>query len=285
MQSRITARLALLAAAVIWGTTFLVTQSTLDAIDTYYLLAFRFTGAALLLLLLFGHMLSKIDRRLFRHGCRLGAILFAAYAMQTEALKYTSPGKTAFFSAANCVAVPFLGWIIGLRRPTLLHVSAALFCLGGIGCISLEEAVSFGVGELMALGCGVLFGAHILGLSLLSHDHPILPLTTVQFGSTAALAWGFALLFNRPPAALPPSTACSLIYLCLFATVLAFLCQIAGQRLLPPSAASLILSTEAVFGVIFAILFSHEAMTPMMCLGFFLILAAILIAELHPRST
>ena len=53
MHSPLTARLALLAATVTWGTTFLITQNTLDAIDTYYLLAFRFTGAALLLFLLF----------------------------------------------------------------------------------------------------------------------------------------------------------------------------------------------------------------------------------------
>lgn len=284
MHSPLTARLALLAATVTWGTTFLITQNTLDAIDTYYLLAFRFTGAALLLFLLFPRCLGRINRQLLRRGFWLGAILFAAYALQTEALKRTSPGKTAFFSAVDCIAVPFLAWLIGQRRPTLLHVSAAFFCLGGIGCVSLEEAVSFGTGELLALGCGVLFGAHILGLALLSEDQPILPLTAVQFGTTAALAWGFALLFNRPPRALPPSAAFSLIYLCIFATALAFLCQTVGQQRLPPSTAALILSLEAVFGVICAILFSHEILTPMMGLGFGLIFAAILIAELHPRK-
>ena len=283
MHSPFAARLALLAATVTWGTTFLITRNTLDAIDTYYLLAFRFTGAALLLLLLFPRCLRKLDRQLLRRGVWLGVILFAAYALQTEALKRTSPGKTAFFSAVDCVAVPFLAWLIGQRRPTLLHVSAAFFCLGGIGCVSLEEAVSFGVGEWLALGCGVLFGAHILGLALLSADQPILSLTAVQFGTTAALAWGFALLFNRPPAALPPSAVFSLFYLCIFATALAFLCQTAGQRLLPPATAALILSMEAVFGVICAMLFSHEALTPMMCLGFGLIFAAILIAELLPH--
>ncbi len=283
MQSPIAARLALLAATVTWGTTFLITQNTLDAIDTYYLLAFRFTGAALLLLLVFHRRFARLGRSLILRGAGLGLILFAAYVLQTEALKRTTPGKAAFFSAVDCVAVPFLAWLVSQRKPTLLHVSAALFCLGGIGCVSLEESVSFGSGELLALGCGILFGAHILGLSRLAEDQPILPLTVVQFGTTAALSWLFALLFNRPPAVIPPAAAGSLAYLCIFATALAFICQTVGQRQLPPSTAALILSLEAVFGVIFAMLFAHEPLTPMMGLGFALIFAAILIAELQPK--
>lgn len=47
------ARLALLAATLAWGSTFLITKNTLDAIDTFYLLAIRFSGAALLLGLVF----------------------------------------------------------------------------------------------------------------------------------------------------------------------------------------------------------------------------------------
>ena len=283
MHSPIAARLALIAATVTWGTTFLITQNTLDAIDTYYLLGIRFSGAALLLFLLFHRSFARLDRALLRRGAMLGLILFAAYVLQTEALKRTSPGKVAFFSAVDCVAVPCLTWLVSQRRPTLLHVSAAFFCLGGIGCVSLEGNVTFSAGELLALGCGILFGAHILGLSRLAEGQPILPLTVVQFGTTAALAWGFALLFNRPPAEIPLSAGLSLAYLCIFATALAFICQTAGQRQMPPSTAALILSLEAVFGVVCAMLFAHEPLTPMMCLGFALIFAAILIAELLPQ--
>lgn len=283
MQSPVAARFALLAATVTWGTTFLITQNTLDAIDTYYLLAIRFSGAALLLYMLFHRRFARLDHALLRRGAMLGLTLFAAYVLQTEALKRTAPGKVAFFSAVDCVAVPFLAWLVSQKKPTLLHVSAAFFCLGGIGCVSLEENVTFAAGELLALGCGILFGAHILGLSRLAEGQPILPLTVMQFGTTAALAWLFALLFNRPPDAIPPAAGLSLAYLCIFATALAFICQTAGQRSLPPSTAALILSLEAVFGVIFAMLFAHEPLTPMMCLGFSLIFTAILIAELLPR--
>lgn len=284
MNTPIAARLTLLAATVTWGTTFLITQNTLDAIDTYYLLAIRFSGAAVLLGVLCHRRMARIDRALLGRGVMLGLLLFLAYVLQTEALKRTTPGKTAFFSAVDCVAVPFLAWFITRRRPTLLHFSAALFCLGGIGCVSLEESVSFGVGELLALGCGILFGAHILSLSLTARDQPVLTLTVVQFVTTAALSWGFALLFNRPPERLPFSAGLSLAYLCVFATALAFIGQTAAQRTLPPSTAALILSLEAVFGVIFAMLFAGEPLTPTMLCGFTLIFASILIAELLPRG-
>lgn len=280
MHSPAAARLALVVATITWGTTFLITQSTLDAIDTYYLLALRFTGAAMLLVLIFHRSFARIDRELLRSGIWLGLILFAAYVLQTEALKRTTPGKVAFYSAVDCVAVPFLAWMVSQRKPTLLHVSAGLFCLAGIGCVSLEESFTFSAGELLALGCGILFGAHILGLSMLTDEQPILPLTVIQFTVTAALSWLFAMIFNRPPDVIPPAAGFSLAYLCIFATAIAFICQTVGQRQLPPSTAALILSLEAVFGVIFAVLFADEPLTPMMCVGFSLIFAAILIAEL-----
>jgi drug/metabolite transporter (DMT)-like permease len=57
-----------------------------------------------------------------------------------------------------------------------------------------------------------------------------------------------------------------------------------GLRLSTPSAASLILSLESVFGVLFSALFYGERMTFRLVLGFSVIFAAVLISEYRPRE-
>lgn len=278
------ARLALLAATLAWGSTFIITKNTLDTIDTFYLLAIRFSGAALVLGLVFHRALYHLNRAVLVRGALLGVFLFVAYVLQTEGLKRSTPGKTAFLSAVYCVVVPFLGWFVSGRRPTLFNLSAALLCLGGIGCVSLEGSFSIGAGDLLTLGCGFFFAVHIITVSRVSRAHSVIGLTVVQFTTASLLAWVSALCFNAPPAPFTPAVNLSLAYLCLVATALAFLCQNVGQKYLPPATASLLLSLEAVFGVICAVLFAHEPLTPQMLIGFGLIFAAVLVAEVLPAK-
>ena len=45
-------RLSLLGATLIWGSSFIILKSTLNSVPTLWVLAFRFTGAALLMALI-----------------------------------------------------------------------------------------------------------------------------------------------------------------------------------------------------------------------------------------
>ena len=48
MNQQLVAKLALLLATLIWGSSFIIMKDALDDITTYYLLAIRFTGAFVL---------------------------------------------------------------------------------------------------------------------------------------------------------------------------------------------------------------------------------------------
>ena len=52
----------LLAAPIIWGTSFVVMKHSLDSFTPLYLLAFRFTAAALVLGLVFWKSWRRLDR-------------------------------------------------------------------------------------------------------------------------------------------------------------------------------------------------------------------------------
>jgi drug/metabolite transporter (DMT)-like permease len=71
----------------------------------------------------------------------------------------------------------------------------------------------------------------------------------------------------------------AMLYLGIGSTMIAFLLQNIGQKYTEPSTASLLLSMESVFGVVFSIIFLGEVLTTRMLIGCALILIAIIMAE------
>lgn len=132
-------RLALLLAAMIWGSAFFVMKNAVDSIPTWMLLGIRFTMGAGVLALIFWKRLKLIRASTWARGAALGVLLCAAYGVQTFGLMDTTPGKNAFLTTVYCILVPFLNWALLGRRPTLYNGLAAVLCLGGIGLVSLSQ--------------------------------------------------------------------------------------------------------------------------------------------------
>ena len=62
------ARPMIVLATLIWGSTFFILKDTLDTVDLQFLLAFRFTVAAVLLALVFWKRWRHIDRSYWLRG-------------------------------------------------------------------------------------------------------------------------------------------------------------------------------------------------------------------------
>ena len=124
-------------ATIIWGSSFVVMKNSVDVLPTFWLLAIRFSFAALVLAIVFIKRWKVLDRQYLIGGTVMGFCLFVAYAFQTFGLEETTPGKNAFFTAVYCVIVPFLYWVIARRRPDKFNVLAALLCIAGIALVSV----------------------------------------------------------------------------------------------------------------------------------------------------
>ena len=267
-------------ATLIWGSTFFILKDTLDDVDLMFLLAFRFTLAAGILALVFWRRWKGLDLGCLWRGGAMGALLFAAYAVQNYGLMDTTPGKNAFFTAVYCVIVPFLYWEVDKLPPTRWNVLAAVLCVAGIGLVSWDGGVSLTGGDLLTLCGGLLYACHIVAVSKFSQGRDIFLLTVLQFTVTAACCW-VGTLFTRglPVGGLPARAWWVLLYLAVAATALALLFQNVGQKYTDPSSAALLLALEAPFGVAFSVLFGAESPAPLMYLGFFLIFLAIVCSE------
>lgn len=267
-------------ATLIWGSTFFILKDTLDEVDLMFLLAFRFTLAAAILALVFRKRWKVMSLGYLWRGSVMGALLAAAYTVQNYGLMDTTPGKNAFFTAVYCVIVPFLYWAVDRLRPSRWNVLAALLCVAGIGFVSWDGGLSLSGGDLLTLCSGFLYACHIVSVSKFSQGRDIFILTVLQFAVTALCCWA-GTLFTRgvPVDGLPARAWWVLLYLALVATSAALLFQNVGQKYTDPSAAALLLSLEAPFGVAFSVLFGAESPSPLMYLGFLLIFLAVVCSE------
>ncbi|MEE0867563.1 MAG: DMT family transporter [Clostridia bacterium] len=280
------AKLSLLFATVIWGTTFFIMEGTIQNVGIYTLLSTRFLIAAAVLALILHKRLKILNKEYLIRGFIMGVFVITAYIFQTYGLAddATTPGKNAFLTAIYCIIVPFLFWAITKERPDIYNISAAVLCIFGITLVSISgnDFSSICLGDLLTLIGGFFFASHMVAVSLFSKNRDILLLTMLQFFFAGIIAIIPAIIFEPAPTNIPPSGIASILYLAIFATCVCYILQNVGQKFTPPSTAALILSLEAVFGVLFSVIFTSERLTPRLFLGFFVIFIAILISEIKP---
>ena len=281
MNQQLVAKLALLLATLIWGSSFIIMKDALDDITTYYLLAIRFTGAFVLLGIVFWKKWKHINKEVIIAGFIMGTALIAAYAFQTFGLMDTTPGKNAFLTAGYCILVPFLFWGIAGSRPDKFNVIAAVLCIVGIGLVALDDNLSVGRGDLLTLVCCVFYALHIVVSAKFTRTMDVMLLTIGQFFFAAMWSWALAFLFEPPLIVSEMSTEIWMVlgYLCVFATAGALGLQTFGLKYTSPSAGALILSLESVFGVIFSIMVGAEDVTARLLIGFAVIFFAIVVSE------
>jgi len=138
-------------------------------------------------------------------------------------------------------------------------------------------------GDLLTLLGGIFYSFHMVAVSAFSRNRNILLLTMLQFLFAGIIVWVPALTLEAFPTNLPIGTVGAIIYLSIMATCLCYILQNAGQKFTEPSTAALILSLEAVFGVLFSVVFTSEALTLKVLTGFILVFVAILISEVKPN--
>lgn len=278
-------QLLIIAATIIWGSSFVIVKDTTDVMSPAWILVVRFGLAAVILALFCARRRHLYFRREYiGYGALFGFLMFMGYYLQTIGITDTTPGKNAFLTGTYCVMVPFLAWIITRRRPHAFNVVAAFMCIAGIGLVSLSGGLSMSFGDFMTLLCALFYGLHICFVSKYSQGRDIYVLTMWQFVFVTLLSLLCGAVFEAPPSwgQLDAGTWTSLLYLGVACTTLALLFQNIGQQSLPPSTASLLLSLESPFGVAFSVAFGYELLTVRMVCGFALIFVAILFSELAP---
>ncbi|PIC88379.1 EamA family transporter [Sporosarcina sp. P21c] len=268
--------------AIIWGSGFVMSALALEYYTPYQILAVRFIIGALLLSIVFHKRLLRVDKSVLWKGALLGVFLYGAFALQTVGLQFTTPSKNAFLTGVNVVMVPLIAFILYKRKLDTFEWFGAVLALIGVAVLSLQWSTTINIGDVLTLGCAVMFAFHILYTARFVRTEDAILLTLLQMVVAAGISSVTVIGMGETSFSMEPKGVSSVLYLAVFSTTLAFLMQTVGQKHLSETKAAIILSTESVWGMIFSVALAYELLTFRMFLGALIIFIAILLSEVRP---
>jgi drug/metabolite transporter (DMT)-like permease len=272
------ANLLLFFATAIWGATFIVIKKSLSDIHAVTLISYRSLLAALLLLVILFFQ-RKNPFANIKAGLVLGFLLLAVYLLQTLALYIVSATNSGFIFGLFVVFVPLFGVVFSKLRLQVSALVAVLLAVIGLWVITGGIA-SFKLGELATLGGSAAFAWYILAVDkYINKGFDPWVLNFQQFFVGGVVCLLGALIFHLPLGVRSAYAVDAVIYLGLFANVIAYAIQLSSQRYLSPIAIAVILSLEPVLAAIFSCTFGHEPISSHEIVGGIVIMSAIVLAQ------
>ena len=135
------------------------------------------------------------------------------------------------------------------------------------------------MGDVLTVLSGVPYAVNMVINALVAKDKNTLLLTTIELWVVSILAWIFVGATGTFATEFPFEAVGGIVYLGVFATALCLFLQTYCLKHMDASICGMILSLEAVFGVVFAIILYHEQITLRMIVGFAVIFAAIMLSQ------
>lgn len=272
----------LLLVALAWGSTFFIVQDAVDNTPVYQFLFWRFLLASFLMVLISYKKILQIDMQTIKAGSILGLFMFLGFAFQTFGLTLTLSSTVAFLTGLNVIIVPFLLYIIFKKKASIYSILGAVVAAVGLYFLTYGGSLGFGVGEIYAFICAVMFALHIVFTDRYSKRYDVMLLVCVQLFVVALFSFLASTVFDGGviPKRLDTTFVEAIIVTVLFATVFAFGVQTAMQRYTTPAKTAIIFTMEPVSAGVFGYLFAGEILTVSQLFGAFLILFGMVSAEL-----
>jgi drug/metabolite transporter (DMT)-like permease len=270
------AHAALVAAAFLFGTTFVVVKDAVADVEPVPFLAVRF-AIGTVALLPFARR-APASPGLVRSGLWCGSALVAGYVLQTVGLQYTTASVSAFITYLLIVFVPLIGAVRLRRRPEVPTLAGVALALGGLWLLTGARP-SAGRGELLTLGCALAFALHVVFVAEHAPRHAALRLNAVQL---AVVSLGCAvpgLFMGGYHFTVRAWLAAA--WTGLFASAGALGLQVWAQARVEPGRAALVLTLEPVFAALLGWA-TGEHLGAAGVAGGALILAGVLVSELGP---
>lgn len=293
MSKRIMGSMMLLLGAMIWGAAFVAQSVGMEYVEPFTFQASRsLLGCVVLLPVIFfmdksGKSQKPVTRAekafLLRSGVICGLFLFAAISLQQFGLLYTTAGKSGFITALYIILVPILGLFLKKRVSPWIWCSVVL-ALIGLYLLCGGERFSIGLGELLTLGCAFTFSFHITFVDHVSAKLDGVRLSCLQFFVVSVLSTIVMFLTETPSWNAILQCWLPIAYAGILSCGVAYTFQIVGQAHTDPTVASLLMSLESVFAVVFGWIILKEALTAPELVGCGLVFAGVILAQLPDKK-
>jgi drug/metabolite transporter (DMT)-like permease len=251
-------------------------------------------------------------KKIFIYSLSAGTCLFVAVILQQIGIMFTTAGNAGFITGLYVVLTPILGIFLGRKTGPATWLGS-VFTLSGLYFIcAIGKQESINPGDIIVLVSAVFWACHVLLIDRLVQNIDPLVLSSGQFAvcgilmligtflaepfimpvvekinpallETGTFSWlPLTVLVSGISAktiAFPVDAIIPILYGGLGSVGIAYTLQAVAQRDAPPAHATIILCFEGCFAAIGGALLLSEKVGPWTLLGFFLMLAGMLVTQ------
>ncbi len=288
--SKISPRLGdmlLIITTILWGSTFIVTNTLTQIIPPMFYMGVRYL-LGFLGFLPFLHRLRHFSRKQVKISIIASLLAWVSFATQTYGIQLTTATKSGFITGLNVIMVPiFIALIFRQKVKGKIWISA-LLALIGVSIFSFGEFGALTFGDVLILICDVFYALYIIyleynlnkvdsiGFSIilvfnLSFFSFILSFITEDY--SYIFNEGFSIIFTW-------QNLLIMVYMGIVASSIATLTQTFGQTVVKSTRAAIIYALEPIFAALFAVLLGSEKISIQLFIGGLIIMIGIYISIL-----
>lgn len=292
---KLTGVLLIVAATVLWGSSFAVRKMAMADIGPLMFNTVRFLAAFIFMLIIFlihrkheakeyeGDISVDIKSQI-KKGIIIGMLYAVGSVFQQMGLNLVTAGETGFITSLYTVMVPLLARFIFKTKLQPVIWFAVAFSDVGLYFVT-DGGVSVNGGTFLLMAGSFCFALQIIAISKFIQGNDPLLLVTVQLGIGVAVNFVMAVIAGEPFELNMISKAIiPILYTGVMSLGVANFCQFAGQRKVTPTVAAIVCSFESVFGLLFGILLLNETMTIMKLAGCIFILTAVIMSQIKGKE-
>ena len=295
-KKRIIGNLLLLLTAFIWGTAFVFQRVGMDYIEPLTFVSTRMVLATFVLYIvvriseardkkenpsqvLTAEAVVQRKKDTVIGGICCGVFLTLGTSFQQMGIVYTTAGKTGFITALYIIFVPVIGWIFLRKKISWLVGAGVALATVGMYFLSIKDELLLTKGDTLVFMCAIFYALHILCCDYFVKKTDVLRLALYQFATCAVLVGLFAFIFETPTIEKIVDAAVPILFTGVLSAAVGYTLQMIAQKYTDPTVASLIMSLEAVFGVLAGWLILREIMSPREIIGCVIVFIAIILVQ------
>ncbi len=285
--------LLILLTAMIWGAAFVSQKTGMEHVGPMTFICTRFFLGSFVLLPVITFFDSRkkeeektkwTDKTLIIGGIITGFFLFLAASAQQigMAAPEVSTGKAGFITTFYIVMVPVFS-IFLKKKPGIRIWLSVFIAVVGLYFLCMTPGEKFVVQkpDIWLFACAILFALQILAVDKFAPNVDCLKLSSIEFFVVGVLS-AVPMILEKP--ALGDITAAwmSIGYAGVFSSGVAYTLQMVAQSKVKPAIASLLMSFESVFSVIFGFIILRDNLTLWQGIGCIIMFAAVMLAQFGP---
>lgn len=221
------------------------------------------------------------NKKLWLAGLLCGVPLFLACNLQQLGLAGdTDPGKSGFLTAMYIVIVPIIG-IFRRKKPGIMVPVSVVIAVIGLYFLCCKESFTIQTGDILTLCCALMFAVQITVVDIYVQHVNALRLNALQALVCAILSACVAVFSEQPTMEGAWRCVLPIAHTGLLSMGAAYALQILGQKHLEPTIASLIMSLESVFAVLFSWIILSNRLSSGETLGCVLVFTAVILSQIE----